>query len=310
MSGPSTKGSSESTRMPVRGLLYLIFLTVTWGANWPFIKMAVEDIPLLVFRAGCGLTAGAVVLAFAWLSGTSLRVPRKNWRSLVLAGLFNVTLWFYFSGMAVTLAPAGHVGALAHTVPLWVFLIDMLVFRVRATPAKWLGLFLGLSAIALLATRNFQATDASAWGVAAILTGGLCWAIGANVMRRVSWKAPAITVLGWQLLIGGIPLVFVALPYVDDIGPIGVQAWIGATYSTLIGVAFAFWLWFKILELVPVWVAAYSALAVPAVALTSGALILGEPFGWAELAALVLLAGGVSTVLPRPGTKTPPGTEN
>lgn len=288
----------------MRGLLYLVLLTVTWGANWPFIKMAVEDMPVLVFRGGCALTVGVVVLAFAWLSGTSLRVPRENWRSLVLVGLFNVTLWFYFSAVAVSLAPSGHMGALAHTIPLWVFLIDMLVFRVRPTPAKWLGLLLGLSAIALLATRNFQATHTSVWGVAAILTGGLCWAIGANIMKRVPWGAPAITVLGWQALIGGIPLALLALPYVDDLGPIGVQAWIGATYSTLIGVAFAFWLWFKILELVPVWVAAYSALAVPAVALTSGALLLGEPFGVVELAALVLLAGGVSTVLPRPSTQT------
>ena len=150
-------------------------------------------------------------------------------------------------------------GALAHTIPLWVFLMDTVVFRVRPTPAKWLGLLLGLSAIALLASRNFQATHTSAWGVAAILTGGLCWAIGANIMKRVPWGAPAITVLGWQALIDSIPLALVALPYVDDIGPIGVQAWIGGSYSTLIGVAFALWLWFKILELVPVWVAAYSA---------------------------------------------------
>ena len=295
--------------MPVRGLLYLVLLTLTWGANWPFIAMAIEDLPILVYRAGCALAVGVVVLVFAWLSGTSLRVPRENWRSLVFAGLFNVTLWFYLSATAVSLAPSGHIGALAHTIPLWVFLIDTLVYRVRPTPAKWLGLLLGLSAIALLATRNFQATDASAWGVATILTGSICWAIGANIMRRVSWGAPAVTILGWQALIGGIPLSFVALPYVNDLGPIGVQAWIGAAYSTFIGVAFAFWLWFKILELVPVWVAAYSALAVPAVALTSGALILGEPFGWVETAALILLAGGVSTVLPRPDTKTPPGTE-
>jgi drug/metabolite transporter (DMT)-like permease len=303
MSDSPATASPEPTRLPVRGLLYLVVLTLTWGSNWPFIKMAVEDMPVIVFRAGCGLTAGVVVLAFAWLSGTSLRVPRENWRNLVLAGFFNVTLWFYLSGLAISLAPSGHVGALAHTIPLWVFLIDMFVFRVRSTPAKWLGLLLGLSAIALLTTRNFQATDASAWGVAAILSGGLSWAIGANIMRRVSWGAPTITVLGWQVLIGGIPLALLALPYVDDLGPIGVPAWIGATYSTLIGVAFAFWLWFKILELVPVWVAAYSALAVPAVALTSGALLLGEPFGAVEIAALVLLAGGVATVLPRPGDK-------
>ena len=103
MGGLATPESSEPTRLPLRGLLYLAVLTLTWGANWPFIKMAVEDMPVLVFRAGCALTVGVVVLAFAWLSGTSLRVPRQNWRSLVLAGLFNVTLWFYYGAYILSL---------------------------------------------------------------------------------------------------------------------------------------------------------------------------------------------------------------
>ena len=74
MSGKPTTASPEPTRLPVRGLLCLFVLTLTWGSNWTFIKMAVEDRPVIVLRAGCGLTAGLVVLAFAWLSGTSLRV--------------------------------------------------------------------------------------------------------------------------------------------------------------------------------------------------------------------------------------------
>ena len=286
----------------MRGVVYLAVLTLAWGANWPFMKMAVEEMPVLVFRAGCAFSVGVIVLAFAWLSGTSLRVPRENWRGLVLAAIFNVSLWFYLSATSVSLTPSGHSGALAHTIPLWVFLIDTLVFGMRPTLTKWAGLLLGLSAIALLATRNFQAADASLWGVAAILAGSMCWAVGANVMKRVKWGAPAITILGWQALIGSIPLTLLALPEIGDLSPMSGKAWLGAVYSTLIGVAFAFWLWFKILELVPVWVAAFSALAVPAVALVSGTLILNEPFGWVELTALVLLIGGVSTVLPRPGS--------
>ena len=99
------------------------------------------------------------------------------------------------------------------------FLIDTLVFGMRPTLTKWAGLLLGLSAIALLATRNFQAADASLWGVAAILAGSMCWAVGANVMKRVKWGAPAITILGWQALIGSIPLTLLALPEIGDLSP-------------------------------------------------------------------------------------------
>ena len=71
-------------------------------------------------------------------------------------------------------------------------------------------------------------------------------------------------------------------------------------YVIIVGIALAHWLYVKILELVPVWVASLSVLAIPAVGLISGAVVLGEPLGWIEFAALLLLVGGVSTVLPRP----------
>ena len=74
-------------------------------------------------------------------------------------------------------------------------------------------------------------------------------------------------------------------------------------YVIVGGIALAHWLYFKILQLVPVWVASLSVLAIPAVGLISGAVVLGEPLGWTELVALLLLVGGVSTVLPRPGQR-------
>tara|TARA_A100001037_G_scaffold305402_1_gene345475 strand:+ start:3279 stop:3953 length:675 start_codon:yes stop_codon:yes gene_type:complete len=224
MAGTPTAGQTEPTRLPARGVAYLALLTLTWGANWPFISMAVEDMPVLVFRAGCALTVGVVVLGLAGLSGTSLRIPKQNWRFLALAAFFNVSLWFYLSATAVSLAPSGHIGALAHTIPLWVFLIDTIVFGQQPSAAKWLGLMLGLSAVIVLGMRNFQATDSSLWGVAAILAGAMSWAIGANVVKRINFGAPVITVLGWQALIGSVPLLIAALPQFQEIGPIGTRA--------------------------------------------------------------------------------------
>ena len=53
------------------------------------------------------------------------------------------------------------------------------------------------------------------------------------------------------------------------------------------------------------YMASLSTLAIPAVGLVSGAVMLGEPLGPVEVLALLLLVGGVSTVLPRPGASRP-----
>ena len=70
MGGLATPELSEPTRLPLRGLLYLAVLTLTWGANWPFIKMAVEDMPVLVFRAGCALTVGHGKFVLIFIAGS------------------------------------------------------------------------------------------------------------------------------------------------------------------------------------------------------------------------------------------------
>ena len=108
-------------------------------------------------------------------------------------------------------------------------------------------------------------------------------------------------VVGWQALIGGLPIIVIGILQFPDLHEFPADAVLATIYAIVVGIAFAHWLYFKILQLVPVWVASLSTLAVPAVGLVSGALFLNEPLGWVEILALFLLVGGISTVLPRPG---------
>ena len=61
-------------------LILVIIVTLTWGLNWPMMKMGVTGYPRLTFRALC-LWIGIPVL---WLALRVLKVPfyvaRKDWR--------------------------------------------------------------------------------------------------------------------------------------------------------------------------------------------------------------------------------------
>ena len=50
------------------------------------------------------------VLLLAAAMGQSIRLPRADWRPAALAGLFNITGWFYFTAVGLTLLPAGTLG--------------------------------------------------------------------------------------------------------------------------------------------------------------------------------------------------------
>jgi len=291
---------TEPTRLPARGLFLLVLLTLIWGSNWPFAKVAVQEMPVIVMRGYSGTAGGALVLVLALLAGQSLRLNATEWRWILPTAFFNATLWLYFSGLSVSYISAGHTAVAAYTMPLWLFLVSTIFLREPPTLGKWIGLALAMGAIAILLFRNFDPATGDWRGVAAMLVAALSWAVGTVLMKKVPWCAPTPVLVGWQFFLGGIPLTILAIPEFISMKPASLLAWSGATYSAFMGVSAAYWLWFKIVSMVPAWVASISVLAVPAVSLILGAVVLGEPLGWMEVAALLLIIGGVSTVLPRP----------
>lgn len=295
----------EPTRLPARGLLLLVLLTLIWGNSWPLTKVAIDEIPIFVVRGLCGIGGGALVLVLAVLAGQSLRLDATERRWILPAALFNATLWLYFTGLALSYITAGHTAIAAYTFPLWLFLISTVALRETPSLGKWIGLALGMCAVGILLFRNLNMIEGDWRGIAAMMVAAFSWAVGTVLMKKIPWQAPTLVLVGWQFLLGGIPLIVLAIPDFVTMERASVLAWTGTAYATLLGVSAAYWLWFKIVDMVPAWVASLSVLAVPAVSLVIGALALGEPLGWMEVTALLLLVAGISTVLPRPGTSQP-----
>ena len=297
--GPST----EPTRIPARGVILLVLLTLAWGVNWPFLKIASTGLPLFPFRAVCVLSVGILMLSIAAANRERLRIPRDNLVGVSVAGFLNMTVWFLCSAISVRLTTSGHTAITAYTMPLFVFVIGTVFLGERPTAGKWLGLVLGLSAIGLLALRDFNSTQENWLGIAVMCFGALTWAISSIVVKRVRWGISATAIVGWQCMIGGMPIVIVAIPQFFDLPDLPWESLVSMVYVIVVGIALAHWLYIKILQLVPVWVASLSVLTVPCVGVISGAVVLGEPLGWTEIVALLLLIGGVSTILPRPRRK-------
>ena len=202
--GPASVGE-KSHRLPVAGVMLLLVLTVVWGANWPVNKIALLEIPIFTFRAIVAFGAAGAVLLLARAAGHSLYVPPDQRRWLVCVALLNITGWMYFSALALTLIPSGHTAVIANTMPLWAFLIAILVLKERPHAIHWLGLALGISGVLLLASKDFDGLGNAPSGTVAVLAGAICFAAGTVMQKRAPWRMPMLTVIGWQFLIGGVP---------------------------------------------------------------------------------------------------------
>lgn len=289
--------------VPAAAVFWLVGLTLAWGTNWPVMKMALAELPIYTFRFITAFGGGLAVLAVSRLQGNSVVLLRGERKVAALAALFNITGWFYFTALGLTLLPAGRSAVLAYTMPLFAIVAAWLIQREPITGQKWLGLGFGMAAILLLLGDSVDDLGAAPLGVLAILGAAACWGIGTIIQKR-SWKTPVLTLAGWQLLIGGVPLAVLAITQdTDPFAHITLSGAITVAYVIGLGTVFGFWAWFTILSLASASVAAIAVLPVPLVGVITSMLVLGERVGWREILALLFITAALATVLPLPRRK-------
>lgn len=289
---------ADTATLPRSTWLLLVILTFGWGMNWTMIKLAVTDIPVWTFRSLCVAAGAGGLLAIARANGLSLRVPRNEWRVMVVVALCNVTLWNVLATSGVLLLPSGRSAILAYTMPLWTVLLSALVLGERLTRRRLAGIALGMAGLGLLLTDEFTAIESAPQGALLIIGAALSWALGITLMKKYPTSLATTAFTGWNMLVGGLPLVAGALLLEADAWrPVGVPAAIGLVYNMLVAFVLCYWAFYKLVALAPAGLSALGTLMIPVVAVFSGMLVLGERPGWHDYAALLLIVAALATVL-------------
>jgi drug/metabolite transporter (DMT)-like permease len=292
---------TPSRRPPPLGLALMVVLALGWGLNWQAMKVALTEIPPWQYRALTALAAGAIMLTLASVTGQRLTVPSAQWRALALAAFLNVTCWFSFVALGVRLMSSGQAALIGFTAPLWLEAINVSFLGERTTRLRLLALALGVGGIVVLLSHDFAAISRSPWGTVAMLIASVTWACGILVQKRTRWAIGSVPLAGWQLVLGAVPIGLIALaaePFrFFDASPTALWS---TAYLVLVSLVLCYYAWFKIVTLVPANVAALSSLLVPVVGVIGGVVLLGEPLGWRELAAMIMIVGAIALILLRP----------
>ena len=278
------------------GIVLLVALTLTWGLNWPMMKLALLEVPPWTFRSLCLMVGGSALLALALVSGGPVTMPVRRLPALALVSVFNITGWHLFSAYALLYTGSGRAAIIGYTMPLWASLLGLWVLHTRPTARQVAALLFGMAALVLLIVNDLGALGAAPTGALLMLGASLCWAIGTVLVKRFAWDPLPVTALtGWQQLIGGAPIVlgWWLLEPVPDLTALSLPAALGLAYAIFVAMIFCQTAFFKLLSLLPAHVAAISVLPVPVVGVVSSAVLLAEPVGAAEIAALALVVGGL-----------------
>jgi drug/metabolite transporter (DMT)-like permease len=283
---------------PASILWVLVALTLGWGFNWPMIKLALTEVPVLSFRSVCLVGGAAGLFAIAAYARLPLRVPRGQWGRLLLIALFNITVWNVCIAYGIGYMSSGRAAILAFTMPLWGVLLSAWLLKERITARRVLGVGLGMVAMLLLLSSELQAVRAAPKGTLLMLSGALSWAIGTVMMKRYPVDLPVTSLTAWQLLLGGIPIYAGALAFeMHSLHPLTLWPVVAVTYNVLVAFVFCYWAWYKIVTSVPVGVSSLSTLMTPVVGVFSGMLVLAERPHWHDYAALGLVLLALAAVM-------------
>jgi len=289
----------HSGGLPRKGILLLITLSLFWGLAWPAIKISVSEIPPWTFRSYCIVLSGIGILMLAKANGFKLKMPLHELKPLCFVALFSITGWHLFSAHGVLRMNASRAVIIAFTMPLWANILSALLLKERITSRRILALGIGLGGLALLIWPQLEAVGAAPLGAVFMLGAAVSWATGTVLIKRTGWNAPTTVLTGWQLLLGGIPVVIGALIF----EPFGVSVNVSAravfalTYIILFPMIYCHWAYFSLVRIFPASIAAISTLAIPVVGVFSSTLILNEPIGISEIAALILIVAALSIAL-------------
>ncbi|MCW5772185.1 MAG: DMT family transporter [Rhodospirillaceae bacterium] len=290
------------TRSPRQvGLVLLISVALFWGLNWPAMKVIVGEVPLWQFRAVTGIAGGALLFVIAYLLRQKLALPRRQWPALAAAAFCNVTSWFVLIAYGVKLMASGHTAIIGFTMPIWAALLGVVVLGESMTARRAASLALGTAGIVVLLSHDFAALGTSVWGAALTLLAAFNWGIGVLIQKRVKWAVEPVALAAWQITLGCVPICIIAAflePFVYHRASLAVI--LASVYVAFIALAFCYFAWFSVVRIFPAHVSAIGSLLTPIVGATSAALLLGEPFGWREMTALLLVVGAVALVLFQP----------
>jgi drug/metabolite transporter (DMT)-like permease len=283
----------------VRAKLLLMALALAWGINWPANKVALAEVGPWTFRV-VGLAVGAaLMLVLATRRNGTLTMPSgRAWPHLAIAGTLNIGVFAIFSMWALEGTDTPRVVILVYTMPIWATLMARILLGEKLTMRRVTALVLCASGLGVLLVPHLP-LPGSIWYA---LGTAWCWAAGTVYMKWAKIPLDPMTTAAWQIAIAWIGVAIgtaiVGEPwYVWPLKPVTIVAW---AWSAAVGVGFAYFMWFIVIERLPASTAAIASLLIPVVGVSSSALLLGEAPTLNDTVGFVLVFAAAACVLLQP----------
>lgn len=270
-----------------------------WAACFPLLTIGITYAPHLAFATLRALLAGLVLVGLALAMGRPNPRGLRNWVTLSLIGFGATSLGYLGMFHAAEYVSPGIATVIANSQPLLAAGLAGVVLGERLTLRGKVGLFLGFSGIIVIASPAIlnASQDNYLLGIAYIVLAALGITASNVILKKVAVSVDPLMTIGWQLLIGAVPLAIASAITEDAMAIQWSLAFIAILITlSLFGSALVYVIWLSVLSEVDLSKANAFSFLVPVIGLTLGVLFYNETLTTTTLAGIGLAILGVGLV--------------
>jgi drug/metabolite transporter (DMT)-like permease len=256
-----------------KAALAVVLLALVWGYSWVVMKIGLNYSEPFTFAALRTFLGAIPLFILLPILGRPLR-PKALGFTAVL-GVVQTTGFVGLLTWALVEGAAGKTSILTYTMPFWLLLMAWVFLGEKLKGFQWVAVGLALCGlILLLAPWRLEGRLSEVFAIG----GALCWA-GSAILAKLLRKRHEVDLLSltaWQLLLGSLPLVIVAI-FTWSESPVWSGTFIAVmVYVVFLGSALAWVLWLYILNALPAGTAGLATLLTPVIGIVSAWIQLGE----------------------------------
>jgi len=228
----------KTTPVRLSDILLTALAPMIWGTTY-FVatELLPPNHPLLVASLR-SLPIG--LLLIAWLR----QLPQGVWWwRILLLGSLNIGLFQALLFIAAYRLPGGVAATAGSIQPLLVVWFSWIILHEKPSKLSIVAAIAGLVGVGLLVLSPAARLDGV--GIAAAIAGAATMGLGTVLGKRWKRPVPLLVFTAWQLAVGGIVLLPIALTFEGPITQLSTTNLVGFVYLGVIGTGLAYALWFR-----------------------------------------------------------------
>jgi drug/metabolite transporter (DMT)-like permease len=292
---PRQLGPSRQRSYAIKLALAFVAIYVIWGSTYLAIRYTVETIPPLVAAGVRHATAGAIMLAWAWLRG--FRPTRQQWVAGSVLGAFFFLIGHGSLHWAEQYVGSGLAALLIATEPMFILVLAWMMGQQKISRLSAAGLALGIVGVGMLTGAELTVKGSSLVGLLAVLVGSLSWSFGVVISPRLKLPSDALGRTALPTLCGA-AMLLIAAGVTGEFqqthwANISLRSLFGLGYLITFGSVIAFTSYTWLLQRVAPALVATHTYANPVVAVLLGWQLAREPLSLRVVLASVAILGAI-----------------